>query len=82
MPNGIRYYWWHAEDLVLFAFNFLRHCFLLGAENVCVEFHPYEEYEGSQGVLRIVNALTGEVLGEYNFVHTCPPSCPKNGNGG
>lgn len=75
MAEGPRHYWWDGVDLLHFHFNFQRYADMCGIENIRVEFHPEEELDGSKGVLKIVRTTDGQVMGSYNYAHTCPPDC-------
>lgn len=71
-----RYWFWHAKDLLHFLFNLARYSFMCGIENVDVQFWPKEKLDGEEGVLKIVDTRDGgTVLGEYDYVHKCPPEC-------
>lgn len=75
------YYHWKVSDLFGYYFMVFRMSMSVGAENLRVELHPKAsgckdpELDG-RPVKRLVNALTGEVCGEWNSVWVCPPICP------
>lgn len=69
------HYWWHGVDMLQFHFNFQRYANMCGIENLRVEFHPEAELHGKKGVLRIIRTTDGQLMGEYNWAHTCPPTC-------
>lgn len=80
MAEKIRYYVWRANDVMPYYFMVAKMSFLLGPENVRVEFHPKArgcknpDLDGLP-IHRVINALTGEVCGEYDVIGTCPPTC-------
>jgi len=66
------HWWWNGADLAPF-FDLVQK---VGAENVTIRAVPGLNAEGYSDLhLVVLNATTGEVLGEFNYSYPCPPVC-------
>ena len=65
------YFWWEGSDL----YEFFATVSKSGYDNVRIEVREEEGDDGPEAFLDVINLETGELIGHYNFSHSCPPAC-------
>ena len=66
------YYWFYGRDLDGFFATVSKY----GYDNVYIEVRESKEEKEAYLVVKLLDS-GGEVVGHYNFSHSCPPDCTE-----